>query len=109
LAVVLANRRNRRDIFFSSFHPSICVALALKQNEIPVLFIVCNEEDFSDTRTKNVDSGLAFAKSVGLSGLVTYAPNFLESPERILQDSREKNLALLTYTSGNATVDEIKV
>ena len=83
--------------------------MALKQSEIPILFIVCNEDNFSDTRTTNVTSALAFAKSIGLSGVVTYAPNFLEAKNLYLQDSRSKGLVLLTYTHEDASDEDIKV
>ena len=63
---------NGRDIIFSSFHPDICMMLALKQPNIPILFLTESGSSFmADIRASSLQQAIRFATTWNMLGIVS--------------------------------------
>jgi len=81
LAVIYAHAGPHRRIFFTSFHPDICIALAVKQQTYPILFLGNSSlNPKGDKRTTNLQMACRFALKFGLAGVVMISQPFVESP-----------------------------
>lgn len=99
---------NERTVFFSSFHPDICVVLSLKQPVYPVFFLTeggmnssyTDKRYFkvghSDLRCNSLYEAVKFAKQNDLMGIVTDARPLVEAPH-LINTVKEAGLLLFTY------------
>jgi glycerophosphoryl diester phosphodiesterase len=121
LDVVFAARRReeeaaeggsgRRPILFSSFDPDICVHLARKQGLYPVFFLTeagTPPEPAADPRMNSIAAAVAFARSVGLAGVVSHAGPVLEAPRIVRAVQEEGGLVLATYGAVNNDPDAVE-
>lgn len=72
----------RRNIIFTSFSPELCILLAHKQNQYPVLFL--NESNLfptGDVRASNLQEAVYFARRWNLPGVVMSSEPFVMSPK----------------------------
>ena len=96
-----------RAIIFSSFHPDICMNLALKQPQFPVLFLTeAGKKHKFDIRCKSLKSAIAFAKSAQLFGVVSNVRAILEAPQ-LIDIVHKHGLILLTYGDANNDTEVI--
>ena len=101
----------------SSFNPDVCLALRLKQNHIPVLFITrggspsdSGVDHRLDPRHHNVGSAASWAHLMDLQGIVTLGEHFgsdpsnhdasLEMIERTVTDLDKMKLSCYLYGPG---------
>jgi len=69
---VVYNNMNGRNIIFSSFHPDICMMLALKQPNIPILFLTESGSSFmADIRASSLQQAIRFATRWNMLGIVS--------------------------------------
>ncbi|KAI8930276.1 Glycerophosphoryl diester phosphodiesterase family-domain-containing protein [Entophlyctis helioformis] len=70
-----------RAIYFSSFHPEICLLLTQKQNKYPVFFLTQGgmAKDY-DARLNSLWSAILVAKRTGCLGIVTLVDPLLLAP-----------------------------
>ncbi|MCJ1390082.1 Glycerophosphocholine phosphodiesterase [Xylographa bjoerkii] len=62
-------------ITFSSFSPEVCIALAIKQQDYPVLFLnKSGSIPVGDVRCGGLQQSMQFAKRYGLASIVIYKP-----------------------------------
>merc|ERR1712154_381358 len=101
LKVVFDHVSDDHAIIFSSFHPDICMNLALKQPQFPVCFLTeAGKKPKYDIRCCSLKNAIRFAKSAQLFGVVSNVRAILEAPQLI--DIVHKNgLILLTYGQEN--------
>lgn len=63
---------SRRSIFFSSFSPEVCILLSNKQHLYPVFFLTeSGHIPSSDARVDSLLEAILFAKSWGLTGVIS--------------------------------------
>jgi glycerophosphodiester phosphodiesterase len=69
---VVYDNMNGRNIIFSSFHPDICMMLALKQPNIPILFLTESGSTFmADIRASSLQQAIRFATRWNMLGIVS--------------------------------------
>lgn len=71
-----------RNIIFTSFSPELCILLAHKQNQYPVLFL--NEANLfptGDVRASNLQEAIHFARRWSLPEVVMSSKPFVMSPK----------------------------
>jgi glycerophosphodiester phosphodiesterase len=81
LAVAYAHAGPRRRIFFTSFNPDICMALAVKQWTYPILLL--NNSSLNpkgDRRTTSLQMAARIAHRFGLAGVAMISEPFIASP-----------------------------
>ena len=72
----------RRNIIFTSFSPELCILLAHKQNQYPVLFLKeSNLFPTGDVRASNLQEAVYFARRWNLTGVVMSSEPFIMSPK----------------------------
>ncbi|KAK5668503.1 Glycerophosphocholine phosphodiesterase [Batrachochytrium dendrobatidis] len=109
LRTVFAYADSSRNIYFSSFHPEICLLLCKKQTKYPVFFLtVGGMEKMCDKRLNSLWNAILFAKRCGCVGIVTEVSPLLLAP-RIISTVRRTGLVLFTYGSKNNSVDQCKI
>ncbi|KAH6589680.1 hypothetical protein BASA82_000818 [Batrachochytrium salamandrivorans] len=109
LDVVFSHAKTLRNIYFSSFHPEICLLLCRKQNKYPVFFLtVGGMEKTYDKRLNSLWNAMMVAKQVGCVGVVTVVNPLLQAP-RIISTLRRSGLALFTYGSPSNAVPCCKI
>lgn len=92
---------NGRDVIFSSFHPDLCVLLAMKQPSIPVLFLTeGGTQKTADIRACSLQEAIRFAKRWNLLGIVSECSPLLMCP-RLVRVVKESGLVCVTYGVGN--------
>ena len=70
-----------RSIGFSSFSPEMCILLAIKQHDYPILFLSkAGSILVGDVRSGGVQQSIQFAKRWGLAGIVMLSEPFVMSP-----------------------------
>ena len=78
-----------RNITLSSFSPEVCIALACKQQTLPILLISkAGSVPVSDTRAGSLQGAIDFVMAWGLTRIVALSDPFIMCPR------------LLTYTKG---------
>ncbi|MCJ1309832.1 Glycerophosphocholine phosphodiesterase [Agyrium rufum] len=92
---------SRRPIIFSSFHPSICLLLSLKQPSIPVLFLTdAGTCPVGDIRASSLQEAIRFASRWNLLGVVSSVEPFLLAP-RLIRVVKDSGLVCVSYGEGN--------
>ena len=92
-----------RSITFSSFSPDICILLAIKQQQYPILFInKAGSVPTGDIRAANLQQAIRFAKIWKLSGIVMLSKPFVLCPRLV---SYAKSAGLVVGTYGNLNDD----
>lgn len=102
LSTVYKHGRNR-NITFSSFSPEICIVLAIKQQQYPILFInKAGSVPTGDIRAANLQQAIRFAKKFNLAGIVMLSDPLVLCPRLV---SYAKSTGLVVGTYGNLNDD----
>ena len=98
---------SNKSIVFSSFHPDICLCLALKQPQYPVLYLTTGGKEINfDIRTNSLKNAIYFAKTQHLFGVVCNVKTILSSPQ-LINIVHKHGLILLTYGNENNDIKTI--
>jgi glycerophosphodiester phosphodiesterase len=90
-----------RDIIFSSFHPDICLLLALKQPTMPCLFLTESGTTYMcDVRSSSLQEAIRFASRWNLLGIVSACEPFVICP-RLVRVVKETGLVCVSYGTLN--------
>lgn len=96
-----------RDIIFSSFHPDICLLLALKQPTIPCLFLTeAGTTYMSDVRASSLQEAIRFASRWNLLGIVSACEPFVLCP-RLVRVVKESGLVCVSYGALNNVPEHV--
>ena len=91
----------KRSITLSSFSPEICILLAVKQQQYPVLFInKAGSVPTGDIRAANLQQAIRFAKKWNLAGIVMLSDPFVLCP-RLVGYAKSQGLVVGTYGNLN--------
>ena len=86
-----------RNITLSSFSPEVCIALALKQQHFPILFInKAGSVPAGDNRAASLQGAIEFAKAWNLAGIVMLSDTFVLCP-RLLRYAKDSGLVVGSY------------
>lgn len=103
------NFRGSRKIYFSSFNPSICTMLRLKQAEIPVMFLThAGLQKVDDYRVTSIREAVRFAKLWKLDGIVTISNPLVMCP-KLIDLVKATGLSCLSWGDLNNSPDDVKV
>ena len=106
MVYTLAGNRN---ITFSSFSPEICISLALKQQDYPVMFITkAGNVPTGDIRTSSLKQAVKFATAWGLAGIVSIIKPFQICP-RLVGYIKSYGLVVAAYGTTADDPDTVKV
>ncbi|KXS98198.1 hypothetical protein AC578_287 [Pseudocercospora eumusae] len=95
------DRRKKRNIVFSSFHPDICLMLTFKQPSIPVLFLTdAGVSPVGDIRASSLQEAVRFASRWNLLGIVSAAEPFVLCP-RLINVVQSSELICVSYGTLN--------
>ncbi|KAL2918168.1 Glycerophosphocholine phosphodiesterase [Polyrhizophydium stewartii] len=109
LDVVFDHADSSRKLYFSSFHPEMCLLLAQKQNAYPVFFLTDGGmHQACDERLNSLWNAIMVAKASGCLGIVTVVDPLLKAP-RIITAIRRTGLVLFTYGSASNFVANCKI
>lgn len=87
----------KRSITLSSFCPEVCILLALKQQEYPILFInKAGSVPTGDVRAGNLQQAIQFAKKWNLAGIVMLSDPFVLCP-RLVGYAKSAGLVVASY------------
>ena len=90
-----------RNITLSSFSPEICILLACKQQDFPILFInKAGSVPAGDVRAGSLEGAIAFAKAWNLAGIVMLSDPFVMCP-RLLRYAKDLGLVVGSYGNLN--------
>lgn len=96
-----------RDIIFSSFHPDICLLLALKQPTIPCLFLTeAGTTYMCDVRGASLQEAIRFASRWNLLGIVSACEPFIICP-RLVRVVKESGLVCVSYGAMNNHTEHV--
>jgi glycerophosphodiester phosphodiesterase len=102
-------KKDGRHIIFSSFHPDVCLLLAMKQPSIPVLFLTeSGTTDMGDVRCQSLQQAIRFASRWSLLGIVSEALPLVLCP-RLVRVVKESGLVCVSYGVSNNEPDMVKV
>ena len=94
---IIYKHGGKRNITLSSFSPEICILLALKQHQYPVLFInKAGSVPTGDTRAANLQQAIRFATQWNLAGIVMLEDPFVMCP-RLVGYAKSHGLVVATY------------
>ena len=86
-----------RNITLSSFSPEICILLACKQQDFPILFInKAGSVPTGDVRASSLQGAIEFAKAWNLAGIVMLSDPFVMCP-RLLTYAKDSGLVVGSY------------
>lgn len=95
------DKRKKRNIVFSSFHPDICLLLTFKQPSIPVLFLTdAGVSPVGDVRAGSLQEAIRFASRWSLLGIVTAAEPLVLCP-RLINVVQSSELVCVSYGTLN--------
>ncbi|KAL9084862.1 MAG: hypothetical protein Q9159_004983 [Coniocarpon cinnabarinum] len=98
-----------RNITFSSFSPEVCILLAMKQQDYPVLFITkAGNVPTGDIRTSSLEQAVHFAKAWGLAGIVSIIKPLQLCPG-LVQYIKQHGLAVAAYGTATDDAETVKV
>lgn len=93
----------RRPLFFTCFHPDVCVLVAAKQRTYPVLFL--NDSRVSgppgDRRAASLQQALRFARRWRLAGVVMAAEPLVAAPALVRRVVKARGLFCASYGALN--------
>lgn len=90
-----------RDVILSTFHPEVCIMLALKQPSFPVMFLTeGGNSKLMDVRATSLQEAIRLAKRWDLLGIVTEAVPLVQCP-RLVGVVKGSGLMCMTYGSLN--------
>ena len=99
----------KRSITFSSFSPEVCLALAIKQQDYPILFLSKSGSiPVGDVRCRSLQQSIQFAKRNGLAGIVMYSEPLILCP-RLVQYAKSAGLICCSYGPMNNDPESAKV
>ena len=99
----------RRNIIFTSFSPELCILLAHKQNQYPVLFL--NESNLfptGDVRASNLQEAVYFARRWNLPGVVMSSEPFITSP-KLMVYVKDAGLVCVSFGFMNNDAENARV
>jgi glycerophosphocholine phosphodiesterase GPCPD1 len=97
----------QRCVIISTFDPNLCSMIRMKQNKFPVLFLtngITNKwKPYKDTRCKNTQVSLNYAKSEYLHGIVAHAEELSQNYHliNILFNHTSKSANFLAFSWGD--------
>jgi glycerophosphodiester phosphodiesterase len=95
------DKRKKRNIVFSSFHPDICLLLTFKQPSIPVLFLTdAGVNPVGDIRASSLQEAIRFASRWNLLGIVSAAEPLVLCP-RLITVVQSSQLVCVSYGTLN--------
>lgn len=98
-----------RNIMFSSFNPDICLLLAYKQPNIPVLFLTdAGSSPVADIRASSLQEAIRFAARWNLLGIVSTCDPFVIAP-RLIRVVKESGLVCISYGVQNNQNDKVRL
>jgi glycerophosphodiester phosphodiesterase len=100
-----------RPIVFTSFSPEMCMALAMKQQTYPILFL--NESCTAkwpthDIRAISVQTAIHFARGLGINGVVMASDPFVVSP-KLVRKVQDHGLVCWSFGNMNDNPDDALV
>ena len=99
----------KRSITFSSFSPEVCIALSVKQQDYPVLFLSkAGAIPVGDVRCSSLQQSIQFAKRYGLAGIVMFSDPLIACP-RLVQYAKSAGLVCCSYGPRNNELECAKV
>ncbi|KAJ3275111.1 Glycerophosphocholine phosphodiesterase [Terramyces sp. JEL0728] len=108
LQVVFKNAGNRK-VYFSSFHPEMCLLLKLKQKKYPVFYLtVAGAKMYYDVRLNSLAEAVKVAQDFKLDGVVTYCGPLIECPG-LIKKIQNLGLNILSYGGKNNSTEDAKV
>lgn len=91
----------KRNITLSSFCPEICILLAIKQQQYPILFISkAGSVPTGDVRAASLQQAMRFAVKWNLAGIVMLSDPFVLCP-RLIGYAKSKGLVVCSYGNLN--------
>jgi glycerophosphodiester phosphodiesterase len=93
----------------TSFSPELCILLAQKQNQYPVLFL--NESNLfptGDTRASNLQEAVHFARRWNLPGVVMSSEPFIMSP-KLMAYVKDAGLVCVSFGFMNNDAENARV
>ncbi|KAL8816565.1 MAG: hypothetical protein Q9191_008307 [Dirinaria sp. TL-2023a] len=97
----ISKHGRKRSITLSSFSPEICILLAVKQPQYPILFInKAGSVPTGDTRAASLQQAIRFAKTWNLAGIVMLSDPFVRCP-RLVRYAKSQGLVVATYGNLN--------
>lgn len=100
---------NGRDVILSTFHPDVCIMLALKQNTFPVMFLTeAGNSPLVDVRANSLREAIKFAHRWNLVGIIPEAITLKHCP-RLANVVKECGLKCITYGSQNDDIEVVKI
>lgn len=100
---------NGRDVILSTFHPDVCIMLALKQNTFPVMFLTeAGNSPLVDVRANSLREAIKFAHRWNLVGIIPEAITLKHCP-RLANVVKECGLKCITYGSQNNDIEVVKM
>lgn len=98
-----------RNIMFSSFNPDICLLLAYKQPNIPVLFLTdAGSSPVTDIRASSLQEAIRFAARWNLLGIVSTCDPFIIAP-RLIRVVKESGLVCVSYGQQNNDKEKVRL
>lgn len=100
---------NGRDVILSTFHPEVCIMLALKQDTFPVMFLTeAGNSPLVDVRAKSLQEAIKFARRWNLVGVIPEAVALNHCP-RLANVVKDCGLKCITYGSLDNDVEVVKI
>ncbi|MCJ1308974.1 Glycerophosphocholine phosphodiesterase [Agyrium rufum] len=98
-----------RSITFSSFSPEVCIALSIKQQHYPVLFLSkSGSVPVGDVRCSSLQQSIHFAKRYNLAGIVMFSDPLITCP-RLIRYAKSAGLRVCSYGPQNNVPEYAKI
>ncbi|KAJ3323554.1 Glycerophosphocholine phosphodiesterase [Boothiomyces sp. JEL0866] len=108
LKVVLQNAGTRK-VYFSSFHPEMCLLLRMKQKRYPVFYLtVAGAKKFYDIRLNSLADAVQVAQDFRLDGVVTYCGPLVDCPN-LIKKIQKLGLNILSYGGKNNNIEDARI
>jgi len=104
---VIFNSVGDRNLYFSSFDPSLCIILSQKQARFPVFFLTSGKRSH-EVRKGLLSHALEFASAAGLQGIVCESSALMKSAN-LIHEIHKAGLLLFSYGATNNNPDLVKL
>ncbi|KAJ3314073.1 Glycerophosphocholine phosphodiesterase [Boothiomyces sp. JEL0838] len=108
LKVVFKNA-GKRKLYFSSFHPEMCLLLRMKQKKYPVFYLtVAGAQKYYDVRLNSLADAVQVALDFKLDGVVTYCGPLIDCPA-LIKKIQTLGLNILSYGGKNNNIEDARI
>ncbi|KAJ3258552.1 Glycerophosphocholine phosphodiesterase [Boothiomyces macroporosus] len=108
LKVVFRNA-GKRKLYFSSFHPEMCLLLRMKQKKYPVFYLtVAGAQKYYDVRLNSLADAVQVALDFKLDGVVTYCGPLIDCPA-LIKKIQNLGLNILSYGGKNNNIEDARI